>query len=88
MSGLIADSRTMVEKARVEAQVGGMWWRGGGLVQMHQPLMNCVATQNYWFTYNEPMSVESVTQSVSNLALRFSEDDKEEEDGMVRGSSW
>lgn len=27
MSGLIADSRTMVEKARVEAQVGGVWWR-------------------------------------------------------------
>jgi len=50
--------------------------------------MHCVATQNYWFTYNEPMSVESVTQSVSNLALRFSEDDKEEEDGMVGGSSW
>ena len=29
------------------------------------------------------MSVESVTQSVSNLALRFSEDDEEDEDGMV-----
>ena len=43
-----------------------------------------VEAQNYWFTYNEPMSVESVTQSVSNLALRFSEDDREEEDGMSR----
>ena len=67
---------------------GGGEGREGGLVQMHQPLMNCVVAQNYWFTYNEPMSVESVTQSVSNLALRFSEDDKEEEDGMGRGSSW
>jgi len=46
MSGLIADSRTMVDKARVESQ-------------------------NHWFTYNEPMSVESITQSLSNLALSF-----------------
>ena len=40
MSGLIADSRTMVDRARVDAQ-------------------------NHWFVYNEPMSVESVTQSLS-----------------------
>ena len=50
MSGLIADSRTMIDKARVEAQ-------------------------NHWFTYNEKMSVESVTQAVSNLALQFGDDD-------------
>ncbi|CAH1784072.1 unnamed protein product [Owenia fusiformis] len=50
MSGLIADSRTMIDKARVEAQ-------------------------NHWFTYNERMTVESVTQSVSNLALAFGDDD-------------
>jgi len=50
MSGLIADSRTMVDKARVEAQ-------------------------NHWFTYNEPMSVESLTQSLSNLALAFGNKD-------------
>lgn len=49
VSGLIADSRTMVDKARVEAQ-------------------------NHWFTYNEAMSVESVTQAVSNLALEFGDD--------------
>jgi len=46
MSGLIADSRTMVDKARVEGQT-------------------------HWFTYNEKMSVESLTQSLSNLALAF-----------------
>jgi len=46
MSGLIADSRTLVDKARVEGQ-------------------------NHWFTYNERMSVESMTQSLSNLALAF-----------------
>jgi len=53
MSGLIADSRTMIDKARVEAQ-------------------------NHWFTYNEAMSVESVTQAVSNLALEFGDDDARE----------
>jgi len=46
MSGLIADARTMIDKARVEAQ-------------------------SHWFTYNEHMSVESIAQSVSNLALAF-----------------
>ena len=50
MSGLIADSRTMIDRARVEAQ-------------------------NHWFTYNEKMSVESVTQAVSNVALQFGDDD-------------
>ncbi|KAF6029096.1 PSMA5 [Bugula neritina] len=52
MSGLIADSRTLIDRARVEAQ-------------------------NHWFTYDEKMSVESVTQSVSNLALAFGDDDAE-----------
>lgn len=52
MSGLIADSRTMIDRARVEAQ-------------------------NHWFTYNENMSTESVTQAVSNLALAFGDDDAE-----------
>jgi 20S proteasome subunit alpha 5 len=58
MSGLIADSRTMVNKARIEAQ-------------------------NYWFTFNEPMSVESVIQGVSNLALSFSRDQDDDDVGMV-----
>ena len=31
--------------------------------------------QNHLFTYNEKMTVESVTQSVSNLALSFGDDD-------------
>lgn len=53
MSGLIADSRTMVDRARVQAQ-------------------------NHWFMYNEPMSVESVTQSVSNLAMAFGKDSDDE----------
>lgn len=52
MSGLIADAKTLIDRARVEAQ-------------------------NHWFTYDEKMSVESVTQAVSNLALAFSDQDDE-----------
>jgi len=51
-SGLVADSKTLIDRARVEAQ-------------------------NYWFLYNEKMSVESVTQSVSNLAIQFGDSDAE-----------
>jgi len=51
-SGLIGDSRTLVDKARVEAQ-------------------------HHWFVYGERMSVEGVTQAVSNLALEFGDDDAE-----------
>lgn len=50
MSGLIADSKTLIDRARVEAM-------------------------NHWFTYNQRMKVESVTQAVSNLALQFGDDD-------------
>jgi len=51
MSGLIADARTMIDKARVEAQ-------------------------SHWFTFNEQMSVESIAQSVSNLAMSFGQEGK------------
>jgi len=50
VSGLMADSRTMVDRARVEAQ-------------------------NHWFVYDEPMGVESIAQSVSNLAIQFGDSD-------------
>jgi 20S proteasome subunit alpha 5 len=52
MSGLIADAKTLIDKARVEAQ-------------------------NHWFTHNERMTIESITQSVSNMALAFSDDSDE-----------
>ncbi|KAI8806312.1 nucleophile aminohydrolase [Cladochytrium replicatum] len=48
MSGLTADSRTIVDHARVEAS-------------------------NHWFTYNEKIRVDSVTQAICDLALRFGE---------------
>eukprot|EP01087_Luapelamoeba_hula_P014773 TRINITY_DN437_c0_g1_i1.p1 TRINITY_DN437_c0_g1~~TRINITY_DN437_c0_g1_i1.p1 ORF type:complete len:244 (-),score=51.12 TRINITY_DN437_c0_g1_i1:98-829(-) len=37
-----------------------------------------VETQNHTFTYDEPMSVESTTQAICDLALRFGEDRKDE----------
>jgi len=59
MSGLVADSRTLVEHARVEAQ-------------------------SHEFIYNEPILVESVTQAVCDLALRFGEGAQGEESIMSR----
>jgi hypothetical protein len=40
-------------------------------------------TQSHRFTYNEPMPVESCTQSLCDLALRFGED-SDDAGGMVR----
>ncbi|VDO99287.1 unnamed protein product [Soboliphyme baturini] len=51
-SGLIGDSKTLIDRARVEAQ-------------------------NQWFVYGEKITVEGVTQAVSNLALEFGDDDAE-----------
>ena len=48
----MADSRTMIDRARVEAQ-------------------------NHWFVYDEKMSVESVAQAVSNLAIQFGDSDND-----------
>ena len=48
---------------------------------MHSAVCECVmvyvSVQTHWFTYNQRMSVESVTQAVSNLALQFGDDDAE-----------
>ena len=49
-SGLTADSKMLVERARVESQ-------------------------NHWFTYDEPLKVESIAQAVSNLAIQFGDSD-------------
>jgi 20S proteasome subunit alpha 5 len=43
-----------------------------------------VEAQNYHFTYNEPIAVESITQSVCDIALRFGEDREGREDVMSR----
>ena len=43
----------------------------------------CARVQQHRFTYNEPMPVESCVQALSDLALRFGEDD-DGDGGMVR----
>lgn len=50
MSGLVADARTLIDKARMEAQ-------------------------NHLFTYNEPMRVQSISQSISDVAIGFGKGD-------------
>ena len=40
-------------------------------------LCDVLFKQNHWFTYDEHMSVESITKAVSNLALQFGEEDSE-----------
>merc|ERR1711998_81900 len=60
MSGLTADARTLIDRARVECQ-------------------------NHRFTYNEEMSVEATTQSLCDVALRFSEEGEDDgEDALSR----
>jgi len=61
MSGLTADARTLIDRARVECQ-------------------------NHRFTYNEEMSVDSATQALCDVALRFSEegDDEDGDDALSR----
>merc|ERR1712141_510554 len=51
-SGLTADSKMLIERARVESQ-------------------------NHWFTHDRQMPIESIAQSVSNLAIQFGESDSE-----------
>ena len=50
--GLTADSKMLIERARVEAQ-------------------------NHWFTHDRQMPVESIAQSVSNLAIQFGDSDSD-----------
>lgn len=47
-----------------------------------------VFLQNHWFTYNETMTVESVTQAVSNLALQFGEEDADPGAMVGSGGDW
>lgn len=42
-----------------------------------------VEAQQHRFTYNEPMPVESLTQSLCDLALRFGEDEDDDDAGSM-----
>lgn len=52
VTGLVADSRTLIDKARTECA-------------------------NHWFVFNQDMRVESVAQAVSNLAIKFGDNDSD-----------
>lgn len=71
MSGLTADARTMIDHARVTAQV--------------RALRGCACSQqNHNFVYDEDIQVETLTQSVCDLALRFGESTEDDEAMMSR----
>lgn len=81
MSGLIADARTLVEHARVETQVQAVlilcppfYFK---LIAPHFNYYAGYGLQNHRFSYGEPMTVESTTQALCDLALRFGEGDEE-----------
>lgn len=68
-----------------------MTWPGSGVVtqQSQFPCLRVCAflsVQQHRFTYNEPMPVESCTQSLCDLALRFGED-SDDAGGMVSPKS-
>ncbi len=94
MSGLTADAKTLIDHARAETQVRSL--RSAGTLlskacwdtlrlpeQCFDTLVYLLAlsAQQHRFTYNEAMPVESITQSLCDLALRFGEDSEE---SMVR----
>jgi len=47
----------------------------------------CWLPQNHTFTYDEPIKVESCTQAICDLALRFGEGADEEEASMVSNTT-
>lgn len=79
MSGLIADARTLVEHARVETQVRFLFLGFFLLGKRMFYVIDCLfaVVQNHRFSYGEPMTVESTTQALCDLALRFGEGDEE-----------
>ncbi|KAL1212107.1 Proteasome subunit alpha type-5-B [Cardamine amara subsp. amara] len=79
MSGLIADARTLDEHARVETQVRSQFLFLMVSFLHQKSVTNCsfYVPQNHRFSYGEPMTVESTTQALCDLALRFGEGDEE-----------
>lgn len=72
VSGLIADSRTMIDRL-VQGTLISIYL----IFVLRRARVEC---QNHWFLYNENMSVESCAQAVSNLAIQFGDSD---DDGAV-----
>lgn len=85
MSGLVADAKMLVDHARAETQVclcsPSLFAPGFHADCDHaedaQYVPHMPVPQQHRFSYNEAMPVESVTQSLCDLALRFGEDSDE-----------
>lgn len=69
VSGLMADSRTMID--RYFGEVLHIYFTFN-VIYLFRARVEC---QNHWFVYNETMSVESCAQAVSNLAIQFGDSD-------------
>jgi 20S proteasome subunit alpha 5 len=78
ISGLQADSRTLIEHARYDLETSQETSEYGGWQRYS------VTSQSHHFNYAEPLSVESCTQSICDLALRFGEGAEGEESIMSR----
>lgn len=77
----LMEPRSIEKIVEVDSHIGAVM---SGLIADARTLIDHarVECQHYRFTYDEPISVESVTQSVCDLALRFGED-TDQEDVMV-----
>jgi len=87
MSGMTADARTMIDHARVVAQVRIFIFDWDSSICLGSIKLTCISTsfKNHTFTYDEKIKVESITQGVCDLALRFSDSATGEKASMV---SW
>ena len=83
--GLLQEPSSIEKVAEVDAHIGVAM---SGLTADARTLIDHarVEAQQHSFTYNEAMPVESLTQSLCDLALRFGEDDEDGGGGgMVSG---
>jgi len=82
----LMEPKSIEKVVEIDSHIGCVM---SGLIADARTLIDHARTecQNYRFTYDEPMALESVTQSICDLALRFGED-TDAEDVMVRFSDW
>jgi len=77
VTSTLLEPRSLEKIFEIDAHVGAAM---SGMAADAQTLVDHarVEAQNHAFTYNEPMSIEALTQATCDLALRFGEDDEDE----------
>ena len=84
-SGLTADSKILIEKVRnFEIEKLLKMNLISDLFSLFVLLKARVEAQNFWFSHDSPIRVESVAQSVSNLAIQFGDSDDSGEGALSR----